>query len=128
MIGKGRKMEKHITLVAVLNIGFGVMGLLLACMAFLVIAGGGIISGDPDAMIITMIVASAITIFFIIISLPALIGGIGLLKRRVWAKILVMIIAVLDLFLIPIGTFIGVYTLWVLMNDETAKLFAQGSG
>jgi len=39
-----------------------------------------------------------------------------------------MIIAVLDLFLIPIGTLIGVYTLWVLMNDETAKLFAQGSG
>jgi len=121
-------MEKHITLVAVLNIGFGVMGLLFAFVAFLAIAGGGIISGDPDAMIITMIVASSITIFFIIISLPDLIGGIGLLKRRGWARILVMIIAVLDLFIIPIGTVIGVYTLWVLMNDETAKLFAQGSG
>ena len=121
-------MEKHITLVAVLNIGFGVMGLLLACLAFLVIAGGGIISGDPDAMIITMIAASAITIFFIITSLPALIGGIGLLKRRGWARILVMIIAVLDLFLIPIGTLIGAYTLWVLLNDETANIFAQGSG
>jgi len=121
-------MDKHITLVAVLNIGFGVMGLLFACMAFLAIAGGGIISGDPDVMIITMIVASAITIFFIIISLPDLIGGIGLLKRRGWARILVMIIAVLDLFIIPIGTVIGVYTLWVLLNDETGKLFAQGSG
>lgn len=119
-------MEKHITLVAVLNIGFGVMGLLLACMAFLVIAGGGILSGDQDVMIITMIVASAITIFFIIIFLPDLIGGIGLLKRRGWARILVMIIAVLDLFIIPIGTLIGVYTLWVLSNDEAAKLFAQG--
>jgi len=120
-------MEKHITLVGVLNIGFGVMGLLFACLAFLAIAGGGIISGDPDAMIITMIVASAIIIFFIIISLPVLIGGIGLLKHRGWARILVMIIAVLYLFLIPIGTLIGVYTLWVLMNDETAKLFAQGT-
>ena len=121
-------MEKHITLVAVLNIGFGVMGLLFACMAFLVIVGAGIISGDQDAMIITMMVASAIAIFFIIISLPELIGGIGLLKRRGWARILVMIIAVLDLFIIPIGTLIGVYTLWVLLNDETAKLFAQGTG
>jgi len=121
-------MDKHITLVAVLNIGFGVMGLLFACMAFLVIVGAGIISGDQDAMIITMIVASAITIIFIIISLPALIGGIGLLKRRGWARILVMIIAVLDLFIIPIGTLIGVYTLWVLLNDETAKLFTKSTG
>jgi len=121
-------MEKHITLVAVLNIGFGIMGLLVACLAFLAIAGGGIISGDPDAMIITMVVASAIAIFFIIISLPDIIGGIGLLKRRGWARILVMIIAVLDLFIIPIGTVIGVYSLWVLLNDETAKLFTKSSG
>jgi hypothetical protein len=81
-------MEKHITLVAVPNIGFGVMGLLFACLAFLVIAGEGIISGDPDAMIITMIVASATTIFFIIISLPVLIGGIGLLTQvtQLWGN------------------------------------------
>ncbi|GAI16394.1 unnamed protein product, partial [marine sediment metagenome] len=40
-------MEKHITLVAVLKIGFGVFGLLVACLAFVAIAGGGAISGDP---------------------------------------------------------------------------------
>ncbi len=121
-------MEKHITLVAVPNIGFGVMGLLFACLAFLVIAGEGIISGDPEAMAITSVVASVIAIFFITLSVPGIVGGIGLLKRRSWARILVLILAVVDLFQIPFGTIIGIYTIWVLLNDETAKLFAQSSG
>jgi len=128
MIGKGRKMEKHITLVAALNIGFGILELMIACLAFIVIAGGGLISGDPDAAAITFVVASSIAFFLITLSVPEIIGGIGLLKRRGWARILVMIIAVLDLMQIPFKTIIGVYTLWVLLNDETAKLFAQGSG
>lgn len=121
-------MEKHITLVAVLKIGFGVFGLLVVCLAFVAIAGGGAISGDPEAMAITSVVASVIAIFFITLSVPGIVGGIGLLKRRSWARILVLILAVVDLFLIPIGTLIGVYTLWVLMNDETAKLFTQSPG
>jgi len=29
-----------------------------------------------------------------------------------------------DLFNIPVGTALGIYTLWVLLQDETAKLFA----
>ena len=121
-------MEKHVTLVAALNIGFGIMGLLVACLAFVVIAGGGAISGDPEAMAITSIVATVIALFFITLSVPEIVGGIGLLKHRGWARILVLIIAVLELFQIPFGTIIGIYTIWVLLNDETAKLFAQNSG
>ena len=121
-------MEKHVTLVAALNIGFGIIGVLIACLAFVVIAGAGAISGDPQAMAITSIVAAAIAVFFITLSVPEIIGGIGLLKHRGWARILVLIIAVLDLFQIPFGTMIGIYTIWVLLNDETAKLFAQDSG
>ena len=30
---------------------------------------------------------------------------------------------ILDLLNIPIGTAIGAYSLWVLLNDETSKLF-----
>jgi hypothetical protein len=121
-------MEKHITFVAALNIGFGILGLMIGCLAFIVIAGGGAISGDPDAAIITFVVASVIAFFFISLSLPEIIGGVGLLKRRGWARILILIIAVLDLVQIPFGTIIGVYTIWVLLNDETAKLFAKGTG
>lgn len=117
-------MEKHLTLVAVLNIGFGVLGILAALIVFVILVGAGIISGDEEAMTITSIVGTAIAGFLTITSIPQIIGGIGLLKRWQWARILMLIIAVLDLFNIPFGTCIGIYTLWVLLNDETAKLFA----
>ncbi len=120
-------MEKHVTLVAALNIGFGVMGLLVACLAFVVIAGAGAISGDPQTMAITSVVAATIAVFFITLSVPEIVGGIGLLKHRGWARILVLIIAVLELFQIPFGTVVGIYTIWVLLNDETAKLFTKDS-
>ncbi len=121
------RMEKHVTLVAVINIVFGTLGLLIGIICLVAIGGGGLISRDPTAMRITGIVGPAIAGFFFLTSLPEIIGGIGLLKRKGWARILVLIISILDLLNIPIGTAIGIYTIWVLLKDETARLFADAS-
>ena len=78
-------------------------------------------------MAITSIVGITLCGFFLLLSIPELIGGIGLLKRRGWARILVLIIGILDLINIPIGTAIGIYTIWVLLNEKTAQLFTSTS-
>jgi hypothetical protein len=116
-------MDKHVTFVAVLNIALGFLGLFLAAFLFVAIVGAGIISGDSEAMTITSIVGTALGLFLAITSLPEIIGGFGLLKRKAWARILILIVACLDLLWIPIGTIIGIYELWVLLNEETVKLF-----
>ena len=121
------RMEKHITLVAVINLVFGTLGVLAGLICLVAIAGGGLISRDPTAMRITAIVGPAIAGFLFLTSVPGIIGGIGLLKRRGWARILVLIISIVRLFNIPIGTAIGIYTIWVLLKDETARLFADAS-
>ena len=118
-------MEKHIAVVAILNIAFGSFGILFGVILLVAISGGGVISGDPTAMKITGIVGLAMGAFFFLMFVPEVIGGIGLLKRRGWAKILVMIIAVFSLMNIPIGTAISIYTLWVLLNEQTARLFTR---
>ena len=120
-------MEKHITLVAALNIGFGFLGVFIAIFLLIAVVGGGFLSGDQDAMRITLIVGTALAFFFLVTSIPEIIGGFGLLKRKSWARILVIIIACVDLIFIPIGTIIGIYALWVLLNEETTKLFAERS-
>jgi len=120
---KGMNMEKHVTFVAVLNIAFGFLGIFIGLVLFVVLVGAGIISHDPYAMTITSIVGVAIACFLILTSIPEIIGGFGLLKRRPWARILILVIAVMDLMFIPIGTLIGVYELWVLLQEDTAKLF-----
>jgi hypothetical protein len=120
-------VEKHVTVVGVLRIGFGILGILAAMFVFAAVVGGGLISGDQTAIRITGAVGSIVAFFLLIMSVPGIIGGIGLLKWKPWARILVLILAVLDLVNIPIGTAVGIYTIWVLMQDETAQLFASES-
>ena len=118
-------MEKHVTILGVLYIAFSSLGILAAIIVFVAIAGGGLLSGEPKAIAITASVGSAIAGFLALISVPGIIGGIGMLKRKPWARILVLILGFLNLLNIPIGTVVGIYTIWVLMKDETARLFTS---
>ena len=121
-------MEKHVTLVAVLNIGFGILGLILAIFVLIGIFLANTYVEDHDARKILPILGTAVFFFLIITSIPEIIGGFGLLKRRPWARILILIVACLDLLWIPFGTIIGIYELWVLLQDKTVQLFNPASG
>lgn len=116
-------MDKHVTAVAVLHIGFGAMGLLAACFVFLAIAGGGILSGELEAIFITTGIASAVGGFLALTSLPSVIGGLGLLGRKSWARMLTLVVAVFHVLNVPIGTAVAVYTFWALLQDETRRMF-----
>jgi membrane protease YdiL (CAAX protease family) len=116
-------MEKHITILAVLYIVCSALGILAAMIVFVAVAGGGLISGDPEAIAITAGVGTVIALFLTIISVPGIIGGIGLLKRKEWARILVLILGFMQLLNIPIGTALGIYTIWALMNRDMVPLF-----
>jgi len=120
-------MEKHVMIVAVLGIAFGAMGILVGIAGFAAVVGGGIVSQDRTAMRITSLVGTGVVLFFVVTSVPKLIAGVGLLKRRGWARILAIILAVLDLLSFPIGTVIAIYTLWVLLNDKAALLFSRNA-
>ena len=116
-------MKQHVTIVATLHIIFGLVKLLLAAIAFVAIVGGGLISGDPEAMAITGIVGPIVAFFLVALAIPGIVGGIGLLKGKSWARLLVLVLAVLDLLDFPLGTAISIYTIWVLLNSETSALF-----
>ena len=120
-------MEKHVTLVAVLNIGFGILGVILAIFVLIGMIVANIYVEDYDARKIIPIAGTAVFLFLLITSIPEIIGGFGLLKRRPWARILILIVACLDLLWIPIGTIIGIYELWVLLQDKTVQLFNPAS-
>jgi len=116
------KMEKHLTVVAALQVGFSLLGILAAIIVYSVLHSVMHITDDPEVARVLPIVARWVSLFLLIISIPGLIGGIGLFMKKNWARILVLIISVLDLLNIPIGTAVAVYTIWVLVQDDTAKL------
>ncbi|MGA9351114.1 MAG: hypothetical protein WBW48_20235 [Anaerolineae bacterium] len=120
-------MKEHVTVVGALCIGLGALGVVLAIIAFVVLAGIGVLSGDREALPILTFIAVISAGFLAVISVPDIIGGIGLLRRQSWARILVLILSVIKLINFPLGTIVGIYSIWVLMQNEVAQLFARGS-
>jgi len=120
-----RQMDKHVTVLGALYIAFSVLSILVAIIVWTFVVGGGLLSGDEEAIAITTGIGTAIVLLLSLLAAPGIIGGIGLLKRLSWARILVLILGCLNLFNIPFGTALGIYTIWVLVQDETVKLFAS---
>jgi hypothetical protein len=54
-------------------------------------------------------------------------AGLGLLQYKSWARILAIILGILNLILFPVGTAVGIYTLIIMFNEEAKALF-NGEG
>jgi len=120
-------MEKHISMLGILYIVIGSFRLLVAGTILIILAGGALLSGDPRAAAIVGLIATIIASFLAILAIPNIIGGIFLLKKRPWARIFVLVLGFLNLLDIPFGTALGAYTIWVLVKDETIRMFTPNN-
>lgn len=114
-------MSKHEKIAAVLNAGLGIIGVIGALIVAVTVAGGGMLSGDPEAIRITAVVAGAISGFLLLLSVPLLVGGIAFLYGKEWARMLLLIFAAVQLINIPFGTLVGAYTLWALLKTDSKE-------
>ncbi len=120
--------EKHITILGVLYIVRGALILLLGLVAFVVLTGIGALSGDNTALGILGFIGTAAMTLMLVLSLPSIIAGIGLLKHHEWGRVMAIIVGCISLVDFPIGTALGVYTLIILLDDEAIAVFrTQGS-
>jgi hypothetical protein len=118
------KMKKHVTVVGALQIGFSTLWLIAAIVLLIVFNfAKGFVENDEVAVRVLGFLSYILPAFIGTIALLGLVGGIALLSYRSWARVLVIIVSALGCLNIPIGTLVGVYTIWVLMQDETVKLF-----
>jgi hypothetical protein len=124
-------VEQHVKILGVLNIVWGAMGALGGLVLLVIFGGayglvGAAIGSNPGAHValpIIAIIGSILALFLLIVSVPSIIAGIGLLYFKPWARILALVISVLHLFNIPIGTALGIYGLWVLLSQEGQRCF-----
>jgi hypothetical protein len=116
-------MRDHVRILGWCFIVYSSLIVLVGLAIGSVVLFGGAISGDRQAMFITGAVGTAIACFLILVSLPGMIAGLGLLKMRPWARIVAIVVGVLHILSFPFGTALGIYTLWVLLNAETEAMF-----
>jgi hypothetical protein len=118
------KMKKHVAVVGAIQIGFSILGLILAVVIFFIMKFAQSQVGDDDAGAMVLgFMSVSLPILFGFLSTLGLVGGIGLLAYKPWARYIVMIVSAIGCLNIPIGTLKGVYFLWVLLQDDTIKLF-----
>ena len=122
-IKKTKIMEKHINIVAALQIGLSILGLIIGGVLFTLFVLLGNFIDEPDAQMVFGIIAKVVMVVLILLSIPGIIAGIGLMKRKEWARILTLILSVLSLVNFPIGTALGVYSIWALVQPEVIEQF-----
>ena len=123
-------MAQHVKILGVLHIVFGSLGVLGAIIVLMIFGGISALVGFGDhsadsaaAAPILGMIGGLVFILVMALSLPALVIGIGLVQFRPWARIATIILSAFDLLSIPIGTALGIYGLWVMLNPETERLF-----
>jgi hypothetical protein len=123
---KESKMKKHVTVVGAIHIGFGVVGLIVALGLFFVFNfAKGMVGNEEVPTVVLSFLSVSLPLLVGFMSTLGLIGGIGLLAFKSWARYLVIVVAALGCLNIPIGTLKGVYSLWVLLQDDAIALFEK---
>jgi hypothetical protein len=124
-------MQTHVKVLGVLMIVVSALALLFAAgvgAAFGIGAMATAASGDEDAAIAIPIIGITgvfVTVMMVALALPGLITGWGLLSYKNWARIVGIVLCVINLLWFPFGTLMGIYGLWVLFQKDTERLFSS---
>jgi len=120
-----KQMEKPINILAWIYI---ITSGLLLCGTFFMFGFmmlGGLFSEEVDAFIAMTVMAFFVAGMMLVFTLPGFIAGYGLLKRKSWSRPLTIVLGLLQLMSFPIGTVIGVYTFYVMFQNDANEFFPR---
>ena len=127
-------MATHVKVLGVLFLVLSGLGLLVGVFLLIAVGGAaglvGATAPAEDAALalpIIGITGTALAVMILVLSLPGVLAGWGLLKYRPWARVLAIVLAALNLLNFPFGTLLGIYALWVLLSKDTERLFASAT-
>jgi hypothetical protein len=124
-------MKKHVDLLAWLYTAWGAVFLIVALAGFALAAGAWAIAmgvspvqvSSPISGQVTaagLATLSALTLLWALLHLALARALAGL---RIWGRTLILGLSIVNLLLLPFGTALAVYSWWVLLKDETRRLF-----
>lgn len=124
-------MREHVKILGIVHIVYGCLTLLigLALAGIFALTGTmvGLNAHDPDAVIaisVLGVIGTGLFLLFVVLSVPCILAGWGLMEVKPWARILTIVLSALNLLNFPLGTALGVYGLWVMLNPETEHMFS----
>jgi hypothetical protein len=120
-------MDKHVDLVGLLYLLAGAVSILVAAATFVLGLGAlSIASWGGPGVAASVTAAAFIVIAVLLAGWAAVNAWVGRELRRGCrpnARLAAFALAILHLFVLPFGTALGVYSLWVLLHPETRLRF-----
>jgi hypothetical protein len=114
----------HNKLLGVLHLAYG--ALTFVAMIFVTIAVLVMIATAPgDAVssgVFALIIVAAIFVN-LLLPIPSLIAGYGLLKRKRWARTMGIVAGIVAALTLPFGIALCVYTLWFMFGERGRFLY-----
>lgn len=120
-----QNIEQHVKILGWLHLISHAFFLVLGLLLWFLLAGIGVASGDADARVVLSLVGTFLGLMMAALSAPGLLSGYGLLQRKSWGRVLAIVVGALNLMNIPLGTILGVYTLYVLLPEPAGDYFAE---
>lgn len=123
-------MPAHVDFIGLLFIVWGMLTTLvglstlaLGVGAVAMIASNAQGGGGQMASALTAFAFAALAVIAMLWGVAHIVVGMPLRRRRPWARLAALVLGSIDLVLLPYGTALGVYALWVLLNERGKRLF-----
>lgn len=128
-------MKRHVDFLATLYLAWGAIFALVSIAGFALAAGAFAIAGSTGPVRFGSEMAARFTgVTIVVVSLIALVWAIlhlvvgrQLKRMRPSARLMSIGLSVGNMILLPFGTALGAYSLWVLLKDDGRKLFEPNS-
>jgi len=125
-------VKAHVNLLGILQVVWGAIGLLLGVSTLMLAAGAVAIGVTSEGKQIPAGVTAAA---FAVCAAALLAAGVGntwagsaIRRRQPLGRLAALGLAVPNLFVLPFGTALGIYAMWVLLHDETRGMFIKELG
>ena len=126
-------MERHASLLATLCSLWGALSVLVGVCLLLLAGGAMAVLLGPDGSSVTFAAGLTATAFaavglFAVAWGAAHLGASVMLRRHLASgRLLALGLGIVDLLVLPFGTALGAYALWVLLNHDGRRLFEPAS-
>lgn len=113
------RLEQHLRILGVLWLVISILRIIpgLTLMGFGHFGFPFFFPGRPHFPGFVVPILGGVGAFLSITAIAGLAAGWGLLGRRAWARTLAIVLGIIKLIEFPIGTALGIYTLWVLASS-----------
>ncbi len=124
-MSSSENVASHVSVLSVLYFLIAGIFLFFAILMYVFMNATGLPFLGMQSFSLSHTAAIVLASFFSFLTLISVAGAIGMLRWKEWGRKITMALGGILVFAIPIGTVVGIYTLWVLTHENAKYYFSN---